>query len=199
MSNPESGQLGPPPTFNFTIDNCLGSWNVSMREWLSKNDKHWDGLATGNLVFNEDGNLLIIQRASHDSMPNRWEIPGGAADDEDPNLFYSAARELWEEAGLKAKRFTHVVTQGPDREPGDVFTNRTGTRLFCRFSFNVEVENSDHVRLDPNEHQNFAWVTEDQVRQQRIGEMSIPITNQNVQSLMLEAFRLKKEKSTSQS
>lgn len=182
-----------PPAFDFEIDDSLTPWNLPGREWITKHNKHWDGLATGCIIFDPHGKVLVIQRASHDSMPNRWEVPGGAADEEDPTLFHGAARELWEEAGLIAKRFTRIVTEGPDREPGQVFPNSTGTRIFCRFSFIVEVESCEHVQIDPTEHQDYVWATEDEIRAQRIGDRELPVTNSRMLSLILEAFRLNRE------
>lgn len=162
------------------------------REWLTKHEKSWTGIASGCVVFNPDGKVLVIQRASHDSMGNRWELPGGAVDEEDPTIFYGAARELWEESGFVALRFSHVVTEGPEQEPGQVFPNSTNTKTFCRFCFNVEVESCENVTLDPKEHQNFAWATEDEVREQKIKHTDLPITNQRMRALILEAFRLRK-------
>ncbi len=95
--------------------------------------------------------MLLIQRAAHDSMPNRWEVPGGAVDDDDPSILHGAARELWEEAGLKAVRFTHIVTteKRAGEVPGFIFTNRHGTRFFCRFTFAVEVESYEAGEARP--------------------------------------------------
>ena len=125
------------------------------RDWLTdhQRDKEWDGLATASVVFNHDGKVLLIQRPKHDSMPNRWEGPGGACDDEDPTILHGAARELWEEVGLVAKRFTPLVTDGPDPEIGQVLPNRIGqvlpnrigqvllnstrTKTWCRFYYLV--------------------------------------------------------------
>lgn len=169
---------------------------MPVKDWLSQNqkDNQFDGLATGNIVFNPDGRVLVIQRAAHDSLPNKWEFPGGAADDEDPTVFHAAARELWEESGLVAKRFTHVVTQGPDKEPLETFRNRLRTKLFVRFTFHVEVESCDDVKLDPNEHQDYAWASEEDIRQQKIDGKEMPITRWTVQALFLEAFRLRKKR-----
>lgn len=185
-------QRNSPPSIDFKIDDSLTPWNLPGAEWISKHNKPWDALATGCIVFNTSGKILIIQRASHDSMPNRWEIPGGAVDEGDATLFCGAARELWEEAGLTARRFTHIVTEGPDREPGQVYTNRTGQRTYCRFSFNVEVQSCDLVRLDPMEHQDYVWATEAEVRAQKIGNCEVPVTKTEMLSLVLEAFRLRK-------
>ncbi|KAJ1323654.1 8-oxo-dGTP diphosphatase [Microdochium nivale] len=48
--------------------------------------------------------VLLVQRAPHDSMPLKWEIPGGGSDDDDPSVLYACARELQEESGLRATR-----------------------------------------------------------------------------------------------
>lgn len=182
---------------NFSVDESLEPWNMPVKDWLTQNqkDNQYDGLATGNIVFNPGGKALMIQRAATDSLPNKWEFPGGAADDEDPTIFHAAARELWEESGLIAKRFTHIITQGPDKEPGETFQNRLRTKIFIRFTFHVEVESCDDVKLDPNEHQNYVWASEDEVRQQKIDGRDISITRWTVQALFLEAFRLRKKRS----
>jgi 8-oxo-dGTP pyrophosphatase MutT (NUDIX family) len=197
---PSQERLAPPPTFHFEVDGGLTEWNVPAKEWLTRNRENirerqlkLDGLATGNIVFNPEGRVLIIQRASNDSMPNRWEIPGGAVDDEDPTILYGAAREMWEESGLVAKRFSHLVTEGPEGRDLQVFPNSKETRWFCRFTFDVEVESYSYVRLDPTEHQDFAWASEEEIRAQKIGNRELPITNKAMLSLILESFRLKKE------
>ena len=193
MAQPQTTQAMMPPTFSFDVDEALHPWNMAPKQWLTKHNKDWDGLATGNVVFDPQGRVLVVQRAAHDSMQNKWEIPGGAADDEDPTLFHGAARELWEETGLIAKRFTHIVSEGPGTEPGQVFPNSTHTKTWCRFSFIVEAESCEDVKLNSNEHQDYTWATEDQIRTQKIGERELPITRVAMQSLILEAFRLRKE------
>ena len=196
MSQHQNTEQGVPRIFVAEIDASLAHWNLPAKEWLRMNSRpsiKVDGLATGNLVFNEAGKVLVIQRASNDSMPNKWEIPGGAVDDEDATVLEGAARELWEETGLVAKRFNHVVTEGPGQQPGQIYPNSTHTKKWCRFSFDVRVQSCEHVKLDPKEHQAFAWATEDEIRDQLIEDCRYPITNQHMQALILEAFRLRKE------
>ncbi|OHE92139.1 NUDIX domain-containing protein [Colletotrichum orchidophilum] len=193
----------PPPTFNLTYPPSLEPYNVPAVTWLTTNSKSWDGLATGALVFSATTNkILLLQRAAHDSMPLRWETPGGAADPDDASLFVACARELWEEAGLEAAEIVRVVSEGEGREPGSVFTNRTGTRVFCRFAFEVRVkggsrdearELEERVRIDPEEHCAFVWASEEEVRSERIGEREIPITNGQMARLILDGFRRRKE------
>jgi len=182
------------PTFHFDVDESLAGWNMPAREWLTKNDKQWTVIASGCAIFNSDEKVLVIQRASHDSLPNRWEIPGGAVEEADPTIFYGGARELWEETGLVAVRFSHIITEGPEKEPGQVFANSTNTKIICRFCFAMEVESCETVTLDPNEHQSFTWATEEEIRGNKIGRSEHPITNERMRALILEAFRLRKSR-----
>ncbi|KAF4981476.1 hypothetical protein FZEAL_2719 [Fusarium zealandicum] len=181
-----------PPEFKFTFDESVSEWNVNHREWLKTNEKSWDSLATGALVFDAEDRILLLQRAPDDSMPNKWEVPGGACDDEDPSVLYGCARELWEEAGLEIRHVRHVIPDGLDGRPGAVFTNRTGKRFFCKFSFEVEVGEWHEVKLDPKEHQDFVWATEDEVKKQAIGDRQIPLTNPLMIKLVDMAFSMRK-------
>lgn len=189
MSHPQN----PTPAFDFTWEESLSKWNITVDQWKQDNNSTLDGVCVGVVVFNQEGRVLLVQRASHDSMPNRWEIPGGAVDREDPSILYGAARELWEESGLIAKRFRHFVPERQGEEMGQIFTNRYGTKSFCRFVFEAEVESSEAVALDQNEHQAYVWASKDEVQDQRIGERQIPITVQSVQSVILEAFRIEEQ------
>ncbi|KAK4626573.1 hypothetical protein CLAFUW4_05187 [Fulvia fulva] len=183
------------PTYDFTFDKALEPWNMQQQEWLGRHNlqnspSRLNGLATACAVFNPQGQILLVQRAAHDSMPNVWELPGGAVDNEDQTILHGAARELWEEAGLVAKHFSHVASEGPDRPPGSVFQNRNKTRTWSRFCFLVEVDDCTAVKLDPNEHQDFVWASEDDVRAQRQGNLLLTITTDSVIVTILEAFRL---------
>ncbi|KAL6809543.1 NUDIX hydrolase domain-like protein [Trichoderma camerunense] len=196
--SPPQESSASPPKFIFDIDDSLGEWNVPVQQWLDTHKVQLeqrqiklDRIATGCVVVNPEGKVLLIQRASHDSMPNRWEIPGGAADDSDPTILHGAARELWEETRLVAKRFVRPVPEGPEERDLRVFPNSTKTLWLCRFSFEVEVESASQVTLDANEHQDFVWASEDEVRAQKIGDRDIPITHESARSVILESFRLR--------
>lgn len=190
----------------------LELWNVPSKTWLQTNDKHWDGIASAALVFHTfppssasaspsaegQTRLLLLQRAPHDSMPLRWEPPGGAVDPEDGSILAGCARELWEEAGLRAARVVRQV----DREGGvfDVFTNRTGRRFFCRFSFEVEVEQTRRdgegaapgVTLDPEEHVDWYWASRDEIqRERREDGTELPITSPAAKEILLKGFDLR--------
>jgi 8-oxo-dGTP pyrophosphatase MutT (NUDIX family) len=199
----EPPALSPEPPTAFKIPPTLNPYNVPAQTWLESNSKtkEYNGLATACAVFHPTAttpHLLILQRAAHDSMPNKWELPGGAVDATDPTVLHGAARELLEEAGLRARHFTHIITEGPNAAPGQVLPNSTQTKTWCRFTFGVEVERDAGqavlaVKLDPNEHRDFVWVTEDEVREQGNAERKLPITKESMRDVMLEAFRLRKE------
>ncbi|KAI8627146.1 NUDIX hydrolase domain-like protein [Xylariaceae sp. FL1651] len=197
MTNSEPNSNDAFPGSNFEMDGALAPWNMPAKAWLTKHDKHWNGLCSGIVVFDPEDRVLIIQRASHDSMPDKWEVPGGGIDDEDATILHGAARELWEEAGLVAKGFQYVVTEGDDIAPSQVFTNRTGTKFFRRIAFVADVENCDQVKLDPDEHQAFMWASEDEIRTGKVGDCSFTITHESMRALILEAFRLKRVWETS--
>lgn len=193
MSTSPAPQPENPIILNFKIDNGLESWNVPAKEWLTKHQREWYHLVAGCVVFNPVGKVLLVQRASHDFMPDKWEIPGGSVDNEDVTILAGAARELWEEAGLVATRFAYVVPEGPEQDPGQLWVT-SGTTVWCRFSFVAEVEDWENVRLDPDEHQDFLWATMEEVRAQRVGDREVPITTSAMSSVILEAFRLREEK-----
>ncbi|KAK5165703.1 uncharacterized protein LTR77_008626 [Saxophila tyrrhenica] len=180
---------------NFTFADSLSPYNVSMKAWLTQSNRQneLNGIATAIVISSSENKVLLVQRAAHDSMPGRWEVPGGAVDEEDPTILHAAARELVEEAGLVAAHFTRVVSEKAGLDPGYVFSNRAGTATWCRLTFAVEVESCERVTLDPNEHQAHVWATEQEVRDQRVEGLEIPITTNSVQATILEAFRLKRE------
>ncbi|KAL4405421.1 NUDIX domain-containing protein [Colletotrichum abscissum] len=190
------------PTFtdlNLTYPPSLEHYNIPAATWLMKNAKSWDGLATSALVFSPSttcSKILLVQRTAHDSMPLLWETPGGGVDPDDTSLLVACARELWEETGLQAVEFVRVVSEGANEEPGSVFTNRTGTKVFCRFAFEVKVrgavEGEDvegRIRTDPGEHCDYAWASEEEVREGRAGLKELPLANGQMKRLILDGFR----------
>ncbi len=187
------------PAFNFTTHPSALPFNVNYETYLSndvsKNSKY-HFVANGAIVF--DGaipeRVLLIQRAAGDSMSNMWETPGGGCDKEDPSILYGAARELWEEAGLIA------TSVGPPVGDGYSFTIRSG-KLVCKFTFVVDVEKGPdgkiNVKLDPKEHQNYVWASEEDVKARKVGELELRFTTSEQEAVVLEAFKARREASKS--
>jgi 8-oxo-dGTP pyrophosphatase MutT (NUDIX family) len=191
MSDAETPRL----TFNFTAHPSTSSFAVPYETYLSTHPGEkfkYKFIATGALVF--DGStperILLIRRAANDSMPSRWEIPGGGCDKEDPSILHGVARELWEEAGLTA------ASIGPQVGDGHFFLSRSG-KLICKFSFLVEAEKGAggklDVKLDPSEHQNYVWAAEEEVKARKVGDVELNFTTKEQEAVVLEAFRARRE------
>ncbi|KAH6669776.1 NUDIX hydrolase domain-like protein [Halenospora varia] len=105
----------PPPPFNFTCRPSLEPFTVPKQSYITTHPSTRPFIATGAFVFcppspsSPELKILLLQRALHDSLPGRWEIPGGGCDDGDASILHGVARELWEEAGLEAVRIEAVV------------------------------------------------------------------------------------------
>ncbi|KAJ9654579.1 hypothetical protein H2198_006394 [Neophaeococcomyces mojaviensis] len=196
------------PTFTFTCHPTTSAFAVPYKTHLTtlsnRTSTHpvnvtprW--IAVGALTFDAHDRILLIQRSATDTMPNLWEIPGGGCDEEDASILYSVARELHEEAGLMAK----VI--GPQVNEGYTFPTRSG-KIVCKYNFLVEVEepeagesndglNEDgggkrelKVKLDPKEHQNYVWATEEDVKNFRAGDVELKFTSSGQYQVIVDAF-----------
>ena len=180
----------PCPIFQFSAHPSTSPFTVSQERYLSQNsDERFQYIATGALVFDiregADPRILLLQRSAQDSMPNKWEVPGGACDDEDESILHGLARELWEEAGLKA---TYI--EPPLGEP-HLFTSRSGKRI-CKFVFVVQVEQGAEghldVELDPEEHRQFLWASQDEVKAKKVGDVELEFTTQDLENTVRQSF-----------
>lgn len=186
---------------NVALHPTLEEYLVPYKRYLEKLTKSHEGvpfkwLAVGVIVFDHDGRVLLIQRAATDSMPNKWEIPGGGCDEDDPSIIHSALRELEEEAGLKA------ISVGEQIGKDYVFLTSTGN-LVNKLNFMVEVENGKQldrdddgrikVRLDPNEHQAYVWASQEEVQDSMVSKQKISFTSQQQQDVILEACQRRKQ------
>jgi 8-oxo-dGTP pyrophosphatase MutT (NUDIX family) len=184
------------PAFDFTFHPSASPFTASQQSYLSAHpDARYNYIATGALVFDTTNpsvpRLLLLQRSASDSMPNRWEIPGGGCDDEDESILHAVARELWEEAGLKAARIS-----APVGNP-HYFCSRSGKRI-CKFSFVVQAEPDATgrlvVKLNPEEHQRLVWASEDEVKVKKAKDVELNFTTKELEYTILLAFdQVKKE------
>ncbi|KAJ8117697.1 hypothetical protein OPT61_g1162 [Boeremia exigua] len=176
--------------YNFEHDPSVSDFLVSKSTYLKAHSRiPFQLIATSALVLHSDAasapRILLLQRASSDSNPNKWEPPGGAVDDDDLSILHAAARELWEEAGLRTARIG-----GPVGEPH--FFARSNGDTVCRFNFLVHVLNAEDavlkVDLDPKEHQNSVWATESEVRAGKSGNIELNFVREEVVHTILTAF-----------
>ncbi|KAI4158080.1 MAG: hypothetical protein LQ342_007754 [Letrouitia transgressa] len=182
------GKASPP--LKFTAHPSTSPFTVSQQTYLSQHpDERFQYIATAALVFytknGSNPRILLLQRSARDSMPNRWEVPGGACDDEDESIMHGMARELWEEAGLRA---TYI--EPPLGDP-HFFTSRSGKKI-CKFIFVVQAEKGAEgqlsVKLDPEEHQRFVWASQDEIKAKKVGDMELDFTTQDLENTVLQSF-----------
>ena len=152
-------------------------------------DSRFAYLATGAHVFDttEHGaqRILLLQRSACDSNPNRWEVPGGACDEDDQSILHAVARELWEETGLKARYIGQQIGNA------HIFVSRSGKKI-GKFHFLVGVERDatevPKVRLDPQEHQQYVWATQDEIKVKQAGTVELEFTSDNMADMILRSF-----------
>lgn len=118
-------------------------------------------------------------------------------------MLHSVAREVFEETGLLVCKFQALVGEGVEFSTG-TFDN---VETWLKLAFEVEVVeipqqglastanvaalklNEIAITLDPEEHQQFAWATEEEVR--RTGPGAYQITTEVQREVMLQAFALR--------
>ncbi|PYI24084.1 hypothetical protein BO99DRAFT_457933 [Aspergillus violaceofuscus CBS 115571] len=198
----------PPPTNTFTHPPTLDPYTLPLPTFLTtthhpRTHTHTltptTHIVTGALIFNpnpsttkapnhppEEHHILLLRRAPTDSYPGRWEAPGGSCDATDASILAGAAREVYEETGLRVVRFLALV--GVDA--WEVVRAGGVRKAVVKFTFLVEVDLSLSVgaqgvqgmqgmhgevegevkcgglgiRLEPAEHDAFVWATEEAVR-----------------------------------
>lgn len=99
---------------SFSYDPSVAEFAVSKASYLAARPEASFGyIATSTLVLDtmtpSNPRILLLQRASSDEDPDKWEPPGGACDDDDETILHAAARELKEEAGLDAAHIGGLV------------------------------------------------------------------------------------------
>lgn len=189
--------------FDLHIDPSVAHFNVPFETYLGQlqtSRPELGGLATGAIIFSNDKQLrvLLVQRAPHDSMPNKWEIAGGAVDGGE-TVLTGVAREVCEEVGLRVTKVRGLVrmANGDDDDGllqgGHVFRTTRG-RHVVKYTFVVDVDDASRVRLDPNEHQDYVWATEQECRSKQVARedggvaLQLQFTTPAQEEAILKAF-----------
>jgi 8-oxo-dGTP pyrophosphatase MutT (NUDIX family) len=183
------------PPFRFAVHGAAAPFSVNSQTYLLNHpDSKFKYMATGAVVFDDpeskDRRILLLQRSANDSWPSRWEIPGGACDDDDESILHGVARELWEESGLVAAKVGPVVGGRVQ-----LFVSRSGKEI-GKFVFFVIVKSAEggtlEVKLNPDEHQRFVWANEAEVRSKKAGDIDLEFTTADLEATVLRAFELRR-------
>lgn len=180
----EGNKIEPATIAPFEYDSSLDEYKVPERKFLQEHPE-FTAVCTGIVVFNEKGELLLVKRAtSEKAFPDFWEVPGGKVDEPDESLLHAAVRELREEAGLQATRVVRKVTQ----MTFDIPRPKGRSDRWMKLVFEMEVKQLD-ITLDPLEHDDYLFATEDQIINERVGDVVLKYISPDNKQVKLEAFR----------
>ena len=107
-------------------------------------------------VVVKDNRVLIIQRsADEEAYPNLWEIPSGKREPFEKSED-AVVREVKEETGLDVEVVMPIsVFEFKVEKPDEI---RDATQI----NFLVKLKGDQEVKIS-DEHQNFAWITKDEI------------------------------------
>ncbi|KAK0640667.1 NUDIX hydrolase domain-like protein [Cercophora newfieldiana] len=180
------------PPFTHTHANPdLAPFDVSLETYLASNPTI-SRLVTSAVVVRcptsgTAPRVLLIQRAASDGFPLQWECPGGSVDVSDQTILHALHRELFEETGLALTRIVDLLNGGVEFRWGDGI---------CRkLTFMVEVEErAGGVVLNPEEHVDFVWASEEDVRAEVCGGREVRFAYETLRDAILEGLRRAKER-----
>ena len=109
--------------------------------------------AVAVVVLNDDSQVLLLRQYRHPVRMELWEIPAGLLDVEGEDFVAGAARELAEEADLKAADW-HVLADFFN-SPG---SSSEAIRIYLARSVSYVAEAERHVRTEEEAEIQFLWV-----------------------------------------
>ena len=114
-------------------------------------------------VIVHDNKVLIVQRASdEEAYPDLWEVPSGKKEPLE-KVTDAVLREVKEETGLTAEIIKMVDVFNFSVEKPDE------TRDVTQINFLLKLIGNSEVKLS-NEHQNFAWISKDEINNYNLNE-----------------------------
>jgi len=130
--------------------------------------------------------ILLVQRAAHESVyPGFYELPGGHVEDSDKTILDAAVREAAEETGLIVNNivaeippFEYSVEKILAAEEGAARTAIVKSTIQLNFVAQVEPCGSTNayvVKLNPEEHENYAWVSKEDLGRYNITQGMIGV------------------------
>ncbi len=122
-------------------------------------------------VVIDSGKILILQRNSDETVfPNLWELPSGKREPLEKST-QTLVRELKEEAGLDIEPIMPISVFDYSVEKPDEVRDST------QINFLVKSNSAPTVSLS-SEHQNFAWITDDQIESYEISPETKKVIHQ---------------------
>lgn len=129
-------------------------------------------LITAGIIYNENGEILVTQRASNDSCGNGWEFPGGKIEPgEQPTD--ALLREIQEE--LEADIEVDSIFDA-------VFYSYEKFSVFIVF-YKCRLINNSDIKL--NVHQNYKWVKPEKINEVEMLPADVPVSKKIAKEAIL--------------
>jgi len=143
-----------------------------------ENKKVIQRVVVGGVIFNKEGKVLILQRSKdEDVFPEIWELPSGKREFFEDSQS-SLIREIKEETGLsKIKIIIPFYVFEYKVEKQEEIRDTT------QINFLVKLLEDEEIKLS-EEHQNFAWISKDEIEKYKLSEAT--------KNVILKAFELLK-------
>ena len=125
-------------------------------------------------IIIQNGKMLITQRGADSDHPLQWEFPGGKVT-ENESEEDCIIREIREELNIELVILLRMTPVEYDY----------GFKLIQLIPFLCEIE-SDEIRL--NEHHDFKWVTEEQIRHIDLSEADRVLIKRNENRDVLKKY-----------
>lgn len=185
LPRPSKSYPGPITSSSYTVSPAIPTLALGPATSYLAAHPGTTNLLASAAVFDRQQRLLLVRRAPTDYFPLKWELPGGSVDvgGGDGSVVAGAVRELYEETGLVARAIKREVMERMFEEG-----------KWRQAVFEVEVEGEveggqSNVRLDPEEHVAWIWVTEEEVREGWCGSVLLEYADLEWQELLLKAFQ----------
>jgi mutator protein MutT len=125
-------------------------------------------MAVYGFIVNSRRELLVVQRAKHDTMPGIWELPGGKLEMGEA-VTTGVRREVAEESGLA------VVVHSPLA----LISSVSGEVQVIRVAYHCTLSDEHQPVVLSDEHSEYRWVT-------RAGIETLPSLSQFLRALLSE-------------
>lgn len=112
-------------------------------------------------LIEQNKKVLCLKRAGHDFLPGLYELPSGKVE-KGEDLLTTLHREIKEESNL-------IVTDTSDYLGYFDYTSRSGTKT-RQFNFTVKCSNYQDIKLNPEEHEGFSWVNQEELSKYNISQ-----------------------------
>jgi len=149
-------------------------------------DKLVVGVAIPSISATKPLQILLVQRAAHEKVyPGFYELPGGHVEDSDKTILDAAVREAVEETGLILSNIVGEISP-LEYSVEKILATAEGAvptaivRSTIQLNFVAQIvpfgsTNAFEVKLNPVEHQNYAWVSKEELGRYNIAQGMIGV------------------------